>query len=42
MTSYITHSQLLEALSVLETDYPKAYEALSLKLKEIEVKGKFN
>lgn len=44
MTAFLitSYSQLLEALSVLETDYPKAYEALSLKLKEIEVKGKFN
>lgn len=42
MSSYIGYSQLLEALSVLEDDYPEAYKALSLKFKEIEDKGEFN
>lgn len=42
MSSYIGYSQLLEALSVLEDDYPEAYKALNLKFKEIKDKGEFN
>ncbi len=42
MSSYIGYSQLLEALSVLENDYPEAYKALNLKFKEIKDKGEFN
>ena len=40
--SYIRYSQLLEALSVLEENYPEAYKALNLKFKEIKDKGEFN
>ena len=40
--SYIRYSQLVEALSVLEDDYPEAYKALNLKFKEIKDKGEFN
>lgn len=40
--SYIRYNQLLEALSVLEDDYPEAYKALNLKFKEIKDKGEFN
>lgn len=40
--SHIRHSQLLEALLVLEDDYPEAYKALNLKFKEITDKGEFN
>ena len=42
MESYIRYNQLLEALSVLEDDYPEAYRALNLKFKEIKDKGEFN
>lgn len=40
--SYIRYSQLVEALSVLENDYPEAYRVLNLKFKEIKDKGEFN
>ena len=40
--SHIRYSQLVEALSVLEDDYPEAYKALNLKFKEIKDKGEFN
>ena len=40
--SHIRYSQLVEALSVLEDDYPEAYRALNLKFKEIKDKGEFN
>ena len=40
--SYIGYNQLLEALSVLEDEYPEAYKALNLKFKEIKDKGEFN
>ena len=42
MSSYIGYSQLLEALSVLEDDYPEAYKALNLKFKEIKDKGELD
>ena len=40
--SHIRYSQLVEALSVLEDDYPEAYKALNLKFKEIKDKGELN
>ena len=40
--SYIRYNQLLEALSVLEDDYPEAYKALNIKFKEIKDKGESN
>lgn len=42
MSSYIGYSQLLEALSVLEDEYPEAYKALNLKFKEIKDKGELD
>lgn len=40
--SYIRYNQLLEALSVLEDNYPEAYKALNLKFKEIKDKGELD